>query len=158
MEDLSSFVLNLDKSFHEATVPYKLQIASTLQPYFDPFYSYVAKAEDASGLDNSLIMYLTFFVISYPLAFLHRYLPRGAPRHVYSLTLGLLFCFLMFKWQALNAVIVPIVALLIMYLAPRQHVQKITFVWSFGYLILWYVCISQILTQQSHLSHDSFIR
>ncbi len=151
-------MLNLDKSFHEATVAHKTQIASILSPYFAPFYSYVAQAENASGLDNALIMYLTFFVISYPLAFVHRNLPSGAPRHVYSLTLGLLFCFLMFQWQALNAVIVPIVALLIMYFAPRQQVQKITFVWSFGYLILWYVCISQTLTQQSHLSHDCLIR
>lgn len=107
-----------------------------LYEQFEPVYKMIDYASNVTGINVPSLIYLTYFVLSIPFAMLHRKLPTGSARHLYSMTIGFIYCFFAFRWGALHSVITALIGYFIMVFFPYQIQHKMTFVIIFAYLTI----------------------
>lgn len=133
---MQSFALSAADILHDATRPYLSTIEAPFITLSSPFYSLITQVDSVLHLGEGSLMYMTFLLLSFPLALIHRRLPPGHTRHLFSALFGLLFCFLVFGWKTLHSFVPALVSYACMLLLPAHLASKITFVFAFSYLSL----------------------
>jgi len=133
-----SSILALAAQLDSLTRPTLSPIGAQVYEHMAPIYDTVNGLAGALDQDPSVVMFMLCLVASYPLGLVHRFVPTRFLRHLYSIIIGLFFCFFVFKWAALHAIVASLVPYLLLFL-PGKTAVKLTWIWSFGYLALVYV-------------------
>ncbi len=145
----SSWILLLSNWLYNLVNPTLQEIGKPFSTISVPFYDFNLWLTNTLQLGSeSAVMFLLFFIGSFPLALIHRFLiPKGALTHLYSLVFGLLFCFLTFQWYTLHSIFVAVVAYLSMVILPPKFASIFTFLFAFSYLLLWFVICCQLFVE-----------
>lgn len=137
MNAVNAFILRQTDHLDALVRPYLDTVGVPLSHTFSPFYALVDRVDSHIHLTPSVIVFLMCTLVSFPLGLLHRKLPTGAVRHVFSAIVGLGFCFLTFQWMALHPIVCALVAYISIHLLPIRWSVKFTFVFCFAYLSAW---------------------
>jgi hypothetical protein len=88
------------------------------------------------NLDLATMKYLICLFIAYPASLLFRYLPNSLTKHIFSLTIGIIFMQWIYGRDWIHSFISIFGNYLICIIAPRKHVGSLCMLWSMGYMTL----------------------
>lgn len=151
MDKLEITVLSLAARISEHTAPTLSKIGAEVFTYSKPAYDVVDRIAGLTGQDASVVSFLLCILLSYPLGLLHRLIHNRILRHLYTIVLGVSFCFFVFKWLALHAFVTALVPYLFIRILPGRLAVPLAWIFGFGYLIAVYVPVF-LVGNVTHLS------
>merc|ERR1712137_533334 len=95
--------------------------------------------QDASGLPIDQVNFLLLFVLSYPLAIIHRQIWNPTLRHLYSALLGILTVIYMMGNDFYHTLFSALVTYIILFFVRNPFGTKMIWIWSYGYMTLSHV-------------------
>jgi len=95
--------------------------------------------QDASGLPIDQVNFLLLFVLSYPLAIIHRQIWNPTLRHLYSAVLGILTVIYMMGNDFYHTLFSALVTYIILCVVRNPFGTKMIWIWSYGYMTLSHV-------------------
>lgn len=81
-----------------------------------------------------VVKFLLTLILALPLGFVSRYVPIGAPRHVYNLLFGIIFAQGCYGPQWLHMSFSAAVSYVLMVIAPRKQSAMLVFTWMMLYI------------------------
>ncbi|KAL9654984.1 hypothetical protein ABK040_008772 [Willaertia magna] len=132
-----SQLIRKDTSLRE----YQIMIEEIGKPFGNVVYNLMDRLSEVSGLPSGALLLIVLMLIGSPLGLIQRYLiPKGFLNNLYSLTLGLTFCFLCFQWFTLHSIIPALLVYFIMLIAPGSKFSCLfSFLFCFSYLLIVHI-------------------
>jgi len=112
---------------------------SPVKSLLAPLEHQALQLQSVSGLPIDQINFLLLFVLSYPLALVHRQIWNPTLRHLYSGILGILTVIYMVGNDFYHTFVSALVAYLIMSVVRNPTGTKLVWAWSFGYMTLSHI-------------------
>jgi len=81
-----------------------------------------------------IVKFMLTLFLALPLGFLNRFVPIGSPRHLYNLTLGVLFAQACYGPGWLHLMFTSVVSYMLLAMAPRASSHKLVFSWMMLYI------------------------
>jgi hypothetical protein len=105
-----------------------------VQQLMSPLAHVVADLSDKSGLPVDKVNFLLVFLLSYPLAIVHRYIYNPTLRHIYSAVFGILTVIYMVGNDFYHSLFSAVVAYILLFTLRNPFGTKLIWGWAFGML------------------------